>query len=62
MSDAEQQLRIELMKTEIDHNRIDMTRLRQEMRLEPYKAVAAFLAAAAAFGGIIVALAHWTHL
>lgn len=60
--EEEQQLRIELMKTQIDHNRINMTRLRQEMRLEPYKAVAAFLAAAAAIGGIIVALAHWTHL
>lgn len=58
----EQELRIELMKTQIDHNRINMARLRQEMRWEPYKAIAAFLAAAAAAGGIIVALAHWTHL
>lgn len=60
--DEERQLRIELMQTQIDHNRLNMARLRQEMRLEPYKAIAAFLAAAAAFGGIIVALAHWTHL
>jgi hypothetical protein len=60
--DEERRLRIELMQTQIDNNRVNIERLRQEMRWEPYKALAAIIGGAAAIGGIIVALAHWTHL
>jgi phytoene/squalene synthetase len=52
-------LRIELMKAEIDHHRLDMRKLEQDLRWEPWKALAAFLAAAAAFGGAVLGLAVW---
>jgi hypothetical protein len=50
--DEEQALRITLMKTQID-------RLRQEMRWEVYKALAAILGAAAAIAGASVGLGVW---
>ena len=62
MNDAdEQQLRIELMQTQIDKNRLDLVRLRQEMRWEPWKALAAIIGASAAMVGVILALAHVIH-
>lgn len=59
--DEERQLRIELMETQIDKNRLDLVRLRQEMRWEPWKALAAIIAASAAMVGVILALAHVIH-
>lgn len=57
----EQELRIELMETQIDNNRLNMKRLEQEMRWEPYKAFAAIIAGVAAMAGIIVGVAHLIH-
>ena len=59
--DEERQLRIELMETQIDKNRLDMKRIEQEMRYEPWKALAAIIAASAAMVGVILALAHVIH-
>lgn len=59
--DEERQLRIELMETQIDKNRLDMKRIEQEMRWEPWKALAAIIAASAAMVGVILALAHVIH-
>jgi hypothetical protein len=50
--ETEQDLRIELMKVQID-------RVRQEMRWEVYKALAAILGAAAAIAGASVGLGVW---
>jgi hypothetical protein len=57
----EDELRIELMTVQIDKTRLDMQRVRQEMRWEPYKALAAILAGVAAVSGIIVGVAHLIH-
>jgi hypothetical protein len=57
--DEERQLRIELMKAQIDHTRVDMAKLQREMRWEPWKAMAALLAGTAAMAGAILALAAW---
>ena len=59
-----EQLEIDLLKAQIDHTRLDMKRIEHEMRWEPWKALAAFLAAAAGFGGAVLGLAVWlgTHL
>ena len=63
MSDdeVERQLRIELMQSQIDHNRVNLERLRQEMRWEPWKALAGILAGVAAMAAVILAVAHWIH-
>ena len=47
----EQELRIELMNTQID-------KFRREMRWQPFVALATILAAVAAVAGIILAVAH----
>jgi len=52
--DEERELRIELMTTQIE-------KLRQEMKWEPYKAIAAILAATAAMAGVILGVAHLLH-
>jgi hypothetical protein len=57
--DEERQLRIELMKAQIDHTRIDMAKLQREMRWEPWKALAALTGASAAMTGAVIALAAW---
>lgn len=57
--DIEQQLRIELMQTQIDNNRVNIERLRQEMRWEPLKALATILGGTAAMAGVILAVAHF---
>jgi hypothetical protein len=56
--DEERELRIELMKTQIDKGRLDIDRVRQEMRWEPWKALATLIAAVAATSGVIVGVAH----
>jgi hypothetical protein len=57
--DDERQLRIELLKAQIDHTRVDMAKLQREMRWEPWKALAAIIGAAAAMGATTLALAAW---
>jgi hypothetical protein len=59
--DEERELRIELMKTQIDKGRLDMKRIEQEMRWEPWRAFAAFATGVAAVSGIILAVAHLLH-
>jgi hypothetical protein len=49
--DEKLELEIELMKAQIDHTRLDMEKLRQDLRWEPWKAFATIL------GGILVGLA-----
>ncbi len=56
--DEERELRIELMKTQIDEGRLNIDKLRQEMKWEPWKALAAIIAASAAMVGVILALSH----
>lgn len=48
----EQELRIELMSTQIE-------KFRQEMRYQPWIALATFMAAVAAVSGVILGLAHF---
>lgn len=59
--DREQELRVELMSTQIDKNRLDIERIRQEMKWEPWKALATIVAATAAIAGVIVGVAHLIH-
>ncbi len=49
------------MALQVDKTRLDIDRVRQEMRWEPYKAFAAIIAGVAAVAGIIVALSHYIH-
>lgn len=49
------------MKAQIDHERLDLKRIEQQMRWEPWKALAAIIGAAAAMVGIILGLAHVIH-
>jgi hypothetical protein len=56
--DEERALRIELMKTQIDKNRLDLDRVRQEMRWEPWKALAGIAVATAAMAGLMLAVAR----
>jgi hypothetical protein len=46
------------MKTQIDKNRLDLDRVRQEMRWEPWKAVAGIAVATAAMAGLMLAIAR----
>lgn len=57
--DDERDLRIELMKAQIDNTRLNMEKLRQDLRWEPWKALAAMVAGTAAMAGAILALAAW---
>ena len=59
--DEERRLRIELMQTQIDNNRFSIERLRQEMRWEPYKALAVIVTSIVAVSGLILGLAHFIH-
>ena len=59
--DEKRALEIELMTVQIDRNRLDMKRIEQEMRWEPWKALAAIIAASAAMVGVILALSHFIH-
>jgi hypothetical protein len=60
LEDAERELRIELMQVQIDHGRVNLDKMRQEMRWEPWKALAALFAAGALFVGSVLALSSWT--
>jgi hypothetical protein len=59
--DERQELKDELLMAELDKTRLDLVRLRQEMKWEPYKAVAAVIGAGVACMGIILAVAHVIH-
>lgn len=52
----EQDRRIEQMETQIDKNRVDIERLRQEMKWEPWKAMTLAAGAGAALMGALVAV------
>ena len=54
-------LEIQLMALQIDKTRLDIDRVRQELKYEPYKAFAAIVAGVAAMAGIILAVAHIIH-
>lgn len=47
------------MKAQIDNTRLNMEKLRQDLRWEPWKALAAMVAGTAAMAGAILALAAW---
>ena len=55
----EQLIRMESMQVQIDHQRIDIERIRQEMRWQVPKAIAAIVVAAAAMLGAIIGLSHF---
>ncbi len=50
---------IEALRAERAKHEIEAERFRQELRWEPWKALAAFIAAVAAFGGAVLGLAAW---
>jgi hypothetical protein len=54
-------LEIELMTLQIDKTRLDIDRVRQELKYEPYKAFAVIIGGVAAMAGIILAVAHIIH-
>lgn len=49
------------MTVQIDKTRLDMQRVQQELRWEPWKALAGIAAAVAAMAGIILGVAHLIH-
>lgn len=55
-ADMERQLRIELMAVQIDKGRLDIERVRQEMRYEPWKMLALGFGAGAGLVAAIVGL------
>jgi hypothetical protein len=59
--DERQELKDQLLMVQIDRTRLDIDRVRQEMRWEPWKALAGILAACAAMVGVILALSHVIH-
>ena len=60
-TDEKPRLEMELLMVQIDKGRLDIDRVRQEMRWEPYKAIATIVVAAAAVAGIILGVAHIIH-
>lgn len=62
LSDADRRAKyereMELMAVQIDKGRLDIERVRQEMKWEGAKALAAITAGVAAVAGIILGLAH----
>jgi len=46
---------------QLDKTRLDIDRVRQEMRWEPWKAAAGIAAGVVAVAGIILAVAHVIH-
>lgn len=61
LDEEERQLRIALMQVQIDKTRVDIEHIRQEMRYEFWKALAAYLIGIAAVSGIIVGVGHLIH-
>jgi hypothetical protein len=59
--DEKRELEIELMALQVDKTRLDIDRVRQEMRWEPWKALAGIIAGVAAVAAIIIALSHYIH-
>ena len=57
----ERQLRIDLMKVQIDSGRVNIEKMRQEMRWEPWKALATIIAAITAVAALILGVAHLLH-
>jgi hypothetical protein len=53
-ADAERELRVNLMQTQIEL-------YKAQLRWEPWKALAAMVAAAAVFTGGVLALSNWLH-
>jgi hypothetical protein len=69
VADDENELRIELMNAQIETLRaereklqIETERFRQEMRWEPWKALAALIVASSAMLGVILTVAHFLPL
>ena len=58
MTDKDE-LEIELMNAQIEKLHAETERFRQEMRWEPWKALAALIVAAAAMMGVIITVAHF---
>jgi hypothetical protein len=58
MSD-EDELRMRLMNAQLEETLARTERFRQELRWEPWKALAALIGAAAIFLGGVLALANW---
>lgn len=52
--DTERKLRIDLMQTQIEL-------YKAQLRWEPWKALAAMVAASAVFAGSVLALSNWLH-
>lgn len=59
--DERQDLKDKLLMAQIDKTNLDLARLRQEMRWEPWKALAGIAAGVVAVAGIILAVAHVIH-
>jgi hypothetical protein len=57
----EQDLRIALLELQMTKTEYDINRVRQEMRWEPYKAIAAILVGIVAAAGLILGVAHIIH-
>ena len=57
-NDRERELRIEQMSVDIKRIEQQIKRLDQEMRWQPFLAIATMLAATAAMVGVILGLAH----
>ena len=51
----------QLMNAQFEQGRLNIDRIRQEMRWEPYKALAVILAGVAAMCGVILGVAHLIH-
>jgi hypothetical protein len=58
MSD-EDELRLRLMNAQLEETLTRTERFRQELRWEPWKALAALIGATAIFLGSVLALANW---
>ena len=59
--DERQDLKDQLLMAQLDKTRLDIDRVRQEMRWEPWKAAAGIAAGVVAVAGIILAVAHVIH-
>jgi hypothetical protein len=55
------ELELELMSAQIDKTRVDIEKMRMEMRWEPWKALAAMAIGVAAVSSAILAVGHFIH-
>jgi hypothetical protein len=58
-SDAEAELKIALMNAQLEKTQMEIERLRQDIKWDPWKAFAGVLAGVAAIAGVILAVAHF---